>query len=76
MSLTTTTFNTPTLKIGLGGNYYIICNSPEKLAVVCEEIDKSLNSIYYNKKYSCFAIRIKSNHHKKKIMTLDIHPLM
>ena len=67
VSLVTSTFKNPTLKIGLGGNYYIICDTKEQLIPICENIDKSPNSIYYNGKYGCWVIRIKSKITKEKI---------
>jgi len=67
VSLTLLTFKTPTLKIGLGGNYYVICDIKEELIPICESIDKSTNSIYFNNKYECWAIRIKSKTMKEKL---------
>lgn len=67
VSLVTLSFKTPELKIGLGGNYYVICDTKEKLIPICEKLDKSTNSIYYNTKYKCWAIRIKSKVTKRKL---------
>lgn len=69
-SLVTQSFATPTLQVGLGGNYYVVCDYKENLAVLCKKIDKSPNSIYYNSKYSCWTIRIKSNSTKKKLLNV------
>ena len=67
VSLMSSVFKTPTLKIGLGGNHYVICDTKEKLISICKSIDKSVNSIYYNDKYECWAIRIKSKAMKVKL---------
>lgn len=67
VSLVTSSFKNPTFKIGFGGNYYVICDTKEKLIPICQRIDKSTNSIYYNSKYKCWAIRIKSKITKEKL---------
>jgi hypothetical protein len=67
VSLVSSTFETPLLKIGVGGNYYVICDTKEKLIPICNQINKSVNSIYFNKKYECWAIRIKSKATKQKL---------
>ncbi len=72
VSLVTTTFENPTLKIGLGGNYYVVCDTKEKLIPICERIDKSPNSIYHNSKYGCWAIRVKSKGMKEKLLNAPI----
>jgi hypothetical protein len=69
MSLVTTTFNIPTLKIGLGGNYYVVCDWKEKLIELCNTISKSPNSVYFNKKYGCWAIRVKNKPTKERLLT-------
>lgn len=70
VSLVTQSFTFPTLYVGLGGNHYVVCDSKESLVSLCEKIDKSPNSIYYNSKYGCWTIRIKSNSTKKKLLTV------
>lgn len=69
--LTALDFTTPTLKVGIGGNYYIVCNDKCKLVSVCERIGKSSGSIYFNIKYNCWVIRIKSKSMKHKIKNID-----
>ena len=54
-------------KYGITGNYYCIADNPEKLKGICYLINKSTRSIYYNHKYKCYAIRIKSKKHKSKV---------
>jgi len=68
VSLITSSFTSPTLQVGLGGNYYVVCNNKDSLVALCKKIDKSPNSVYYNSKYSCWAIRVKSNLTKKKLL--------
>lgn len=44
---------------------YLICSQKEPLLPICDLLDKSRNSVYFNKKYQCYAIRVKSRLHKK-----------
>jgi len=60
----------PTLKVGLGGNHYVICDTRERIVPVCEIINKSTNSIYFSKKYNCFAIRVKAKKMKRRLLSL------
>jgi len=69
-SLRLQSFLVPTLKVGLGGNYYVICDVKEHLIEICNTISKSVNSIYYNKKYCCWVIRVKNKATKRKLLTL------
>jgi len=70
MSLMLMSFEIPRLKIGLGGNYYVICDTKEKLVTICNQINKSVNSIYFNKKYNCWAIKIKRERTKQQLLTI------
>jgi len=60
----------PILKTGLGGNLYVISTSHLQLCEICASINKSHKSIYWSKKYCCFAIRIKSKTHKARVREL------
>lgn len=51
-------------RVGLGGNLYYWSQNKSELVDKCNEIGKSPGSIYYNKKYSTWVIRIKSKKHK------------
>jgi hypothetical protein len=53
-------------RVGLGGNYYYTSLNKEELVGICNQIDKSPNSIYWNNKYKTYVIRIKSAFHKTK----------
>ena len=57
-------------KVGITGNYYYTAIKPETLVDVCKIIGKSVNSIYYNKKYKLYVIRIRSKQHKLKAKQL------
>lgn len=61
----------PSLKIGMGGNYYVICTQEQPLHKVCEAIGKSTKSIYYNERYRCFAIRVKNDKQKKLLLNYN-----
>lgn len=54
-----------TIRYGITGNYYVTSKHILELVEVCENISKSKKSIYFNKKYRLWAIRIKSRKHKK-----------
>lgn len=53
--------------VGIGGNYYAVSTRKEALIEVCQKIDKSVASIYWNTKYACYSIRVKSEKHKEKL---------
>lgn len=59
-------------KMGITGNYYYTSVTREPLIAICNAIGKSVNSIYYNKKYKLYVVRIKSKHHKLKAKQLHI----
>ncbi len=63
-------YRKPTLKVGLGGNFYVICDIKEPLIKIVDQIQKSRNSIYYNKKYQVWAIRCKSKQHKEALRNI------
>lgn len=52
---------------GVTGNKYILGFSKDLVKWACQMIDKSPNSVYYSKKYDCWAARIKSKYHKRKL---------
>lgn len=59
--------NNPLLRVGIGGNRYVVCSIAEPLVDVCEHIDKSASSIYWSDRFECYAIRIKNKRHKTLI---------
>jgi hypothetical protein len=59
--------DTPTLKVGIGGNYYVFCDVREPLEEVCVAINKSINSIRWHTKHSCFVFRVRTQHHKQRL---------
>lgn len=60
----------PIHKIGVGGNHYVYCDSKELLFGIADQIRKSRNSIYFNKKYGVWVIRCKSKKHKNSLVEL------
>lgn len=57
------------IKYGITGNYYVYSDNKDDLKAICNMIDKAESSIYFNKKYSVYSIRIKNKYHKKLIKT-------
>jgi len=60
----------PTLKIGVGGNYYVFSSDRDSLEGVCVLIKKSRRSVYFSSKYNCWTIRIKNKQTKQKVKQL------
>ena len=58
-------------KYGITGNYYYTSLDKKELEAVCLVIGKAKSSIYYNKKYNTWVIRIKSKKHKQKARDND-----
>ena len=50
---------------GVGGNLYVWSLRKETLFSVCRNLQKSVNSIYFNYKHQCWVVRVKSKRHKK-----------
>jgi hypothetical protein len=69
-SLKLQSFSVPTLKVGLGGNYYVVCDVKEHLIEICNTINKSVKSIYFNRKYGCWVIRVKNKATKMKLIDI------
>jgi hypothetical protein len=55
------------VKHGITGNMYAYSEKRDIIMRICLEIGKSPNSIYFNKDYDMWAIRVKSKAHKKKL---------
>jgi hypothetical protein len=55
------------INYGITGNYYITSDSKEELIGICQLIQRAVSSIYYNKKYKIWAIRIKDKSTKNLI---------
>ena len=58
----------PQMFVGVGGNYYVVSSEKFELFEVCDKIGKSRIAIYFNKKYSCWTIRVKDNTHKQRLL--------
>lgn len=65
------------LETGIGGNLYVRCDDEIPLLHIVDKINKSRNSVYFNKKYKVWVIRCKSTKHKLALRTLfkKIHHL-
>lgn len=50
---------------GIGGNFYAYSTDKFSVMWFCVKIGKSENSIYYNEKFKCWAVRMKSAKHKR-----------
>jgi len=59
--------HTPFIKFGVGGNVYVVCKSRTPLKNICTAIGKAQSSIYWSKKYGCYAFRIKQKAMKKRL---------
>ena len=57
----------PTLKVGIGGNYYVICDTKEPLEEICAAIDKSIRSIRWHFKHNCWVFRARTQYHKRQL---------
>lgn len=57
----------PCYRAGLNGNLYAFCNTKAPLVPICKYIGKSIDSIFYNPKYEVWEIRVRAEHHKKKL---------
>ena len=64
--------NTPTMKMGIGGNYYVFCNLKEALEETCRAIGKSTSAIYYRHDHNCWVFRVKSKQHKRQLITIGV----
>ncbi len=53
--------------VGLTGNHYVYSTNKENVTKVASLIDKSIFSIYFNKTYSVWAIRVKNKAQKEKL---------
>ncbi len=50
--------------VGITGNHYVYGDDKEAVNTIALMINKSLNSVYWNEKYSVWAIRIKNKNQK------------
>ncbi len=57
-------------KVGITGNHYVYGSDKDKIIEIAILINKSLNSVYWNKKYSVWAIRIKNEKQKDLLRTI------
>ncbi len=64
-----TTFQ-PKLKVGVGGNHYVISTDKHNLEAICIMIKKSRRAVVFHKKHQCWVIRVKSKKQKKLLKEL------
>lgn len=64
--------DTPVIKTGITGNMYVYSSIKDEVEKIAEEIGKSTGSVYFNKKYRCYAIRIKSKTHKERLKQIMV----
>lgn len=58
------------IKHGITGNLYAYSKNKKEVRWACLLIGKSTNSIYYNKKYGTYAIRVKRKDHKRMLQQI------
>jgi hypothetical protein len=56
--------------VGITGNHYVYGEDKYAVDAVASMINKSLNSVYWNKKYSVWAIRIKNKNQKELLRNI------
>lgn len=56
--------------VGITGNHYVYGEDKDAVNTVATMINKSLNSVYWNKKYSVWAIRIKNKNQKELLRNI------
>lgn len=57
-------------KIGLTGNAYVFSKNKDSVVEICLKIGKSIKSVYFNKKYKLYAIRVKDKKTKTMLKSL------
>jgi hypothetical protein len=62
--------NNVTYKVGITGNHYVYSKEKEPVVEVSLLINKSINSVYFNKKYELWVIRIKNKKQKEILQKL------
>lgn len=55
------------IRAGLNGNYYAVGRDPQPLRELCRKIGKAPGSVYWNKRHSCWAVRIRLKAHQAKL---------
>lgn len=56
--------------VGITGNHYVYSTDKDSVEKVAIMINKSLNSVYWNKKYLVWAIRIKNKNQKEMLRNI------
>lgn len=57
----------PLLKIGFGGNYYVICYNKGELWKVAKRIGRAESAIYFHEGYDTYCLRIKQIKQKEQL---------
>lgn len=65
--LASTITATPSLRVGLGGNHYVVCLFREPLLAIAGFLGRSARSVYFRPEYQCWAIRVKRETDKDKL---------
>lgn len=58
------------IQYGITGNYYVTSIIKEDIIKICKLIFKAESSIYFNKKYKVWTIRIKDQHQKNLLKAI------
>lgn len=64
--------NTISCEVGITGNCYVFSKEKELVINVAKEINKSINSVYWNSKHEVWCIRIKNKKHKELLKNVKI----
>ena len=55
-------------RVGIGGNLYVWSKNDCEIIALCDKIGKARSSMYWNRKFKVWTIRIKNK--KQKVKTL------
>lgn len=65
-----TSLNRVVYSTGLTGNHYVYGFDKESVSDIAKMINKSINSVYFNKKYMVWSIRIKNKSQKEMLKNI------
>ena len=57
----------PTIKVGLGGNFYVFGTNKESVKEVCVTIGKAISSIIFHQGHKVWMFRVKHPKHKQAL---------
>jgi hypothetical protein len=60
------------IKHGITGNYYGFSELKSEIEELCEKIKKAKSSIYWNKKYNVWVIKVKQKSQKQLLKKIAL----